>query len=53
MSGIIRYIKIIQMYRDDKNMLEMMQVTRLLGLRLKLRLILEFEIWNDLKTCYT
>ncbi len=39
----------IQIYWDDTNILEMMQVLRLLGLRLRLRSMLEVEIHNGLK----
>ncbi len=41
------------MYWDNINALRMMQVTRPLGLRLRLRLMLEFEVCNNLKACYT
>ncbi len=49
----MRRIGIIQTYWDDIKALGMIQVMRLLGLRLRLRLMLEIEICNDLKVCYT
>ena len=43
MSGIIRRIG------DDTNTSGMMQVTRLLGLRLRIRQLLEVEVRNGLE----